>query len=222
MITSYETPFELLEELRWNRETMEPLRHRHPDDFDFIQGLKSSYSTHIYSELFYGLIRKWKPSLYVEFGVLSGYSLLAVALALRDNGKGAAIGVDLFENYAFNMDFRAAVQARIAALGVDKVCTLLQGSVLEIPCEAYCPDVLHVDISNDGQLVRKLFDRWKAHVARAFIFEGGGPSRDTVDWMIRYGKDAMYPVFDEIDREGGWSVHQVLAFPTLTLLVRKS
>lgn len=187
----------------------------------FIQNLKSSYAANRYAHLFYGLVRAWKPQTYLEFGVLSGYSLLSAALGLRKNENGRAVGIDLFEDYSFTKDHHWAVEDRIRRLALGNYCELKQGSVFEVSPADYAPDILHIDLSNNGEIVSRLFREWKSSVRKAFIFEGGTRERDQIEWMLKYQKPVMYPVFDEISRDPAWLVYQVTQFPTVTVLLRR-
>jgi hypothetical protein len=54
-------------------------------------------------------------------------------------------------------------------------------------------DLLHVDISNDGntivELSIKCFNQLKQ--GKHILFEGGSIERDNVDWMIKYNKQPI-------------------------------
>ena len=46
-------------------------------------------------------------------------------------------------------------------------------------------DLLHLDISNDGDIISKMYDKYPNSKV---IFEGGSIERDNIDWMVRYKK----------------------------------
>jgi hypothetical protein len=223
MIISLDHPLELLDRLGIAQGYAQDYASRHAPARGQIGKLKSSYAVHGYDTLFYALARAWRPSLYLEFGVLSGYSLLSSSLAIRDNGAGRAIGMDLFEDYQYTKDYKIAVQTRIDELQLGTCCTLTQGSVYDVKPTDMTADVLHIDISNNGEVVRHFFEKWSPHVGRAILFEGGGPSRDQVDWMVKYDKPRMFPVFESLaSANPGWSIYQVADYPTFTAMVRNS
>jgi Methyltransferase domain len=222
MIVELNSPRDLLAALGVESNLIFEYEAIHAKERQTIRSVKSSYAEHCYDELFYALMRAWHPTLYVEFGVLSGYSLLSASLALQKNGNGQAVGVDLFEQYGFNKDDFSAVQARIANLGLEKYCRIIQCSIDDISPSTMKPDVLHVDISNNGNVVEHCFGKWEKAVRHAIVFEGGSRERDGVEWMIKYAKPAMHPVFEKLSKSSEWSVFQVVAFPSLTVLVRKN
>lgn len=193
---------------------------RHDGVRTLVGGCTSSYVENGYDAVFYSIMRAWQPRLYLEFGVLSGYSLLAAAAGLKENGIGTAVGVDLFEDYAYNKDYEAAVQQRIDSVGLTDVCTLRRQSVFDISPDELRPDVMHIDISNNGETVEALFHKWSGSVGMAMLFEGGGPARDQVEWMIRYEKAPLHPVFEKLSELPGWSVLQSEPFPSFTAVVR--
>jgi hypothetical protein len=51
-------------------------------------------------------------------------------------------------------------------------------------------DLLHVDISNNGDIIKILADAVRPHIDAGahVIFEGGSLERDTIEWMKRYNK----------------------------------
>jgi len=221
MIISLDHPLELLDRLGIAQSHAQEYASRHAAARAEIGKLKSSYAANGYDALFYALARAWRPAAYLEFGVLSGYSLLSSSLAIRDNGVGRAIGLDLFEEYEYTKDYKNTVQARIDALALGPWCSLVQGSVYDVKPGDMAADVLHIDISNNGDVVRHFFETWSAHVGRAILFEGGGPSRDQVEWMIKYDKPRMFPVFEALCAANpGWSIYQVADYPTFTAMVR--
>ena len=60
-------------------------------------------------------------------------------------------------------------------------------SFLENPIDF---DLLHLDISNDGEIIEKTIESLKNHLERGsnIIFEGGSKERDNEEWMIKYNK----------------------------------
>jgi len=162
-----------------------------------IHKLYSSYKDNGYSYFFYGLIRALKPALCVEIGVLQGFSLLTIASAIRDNGRGLVEGFDLFEDYPYRHDKYDAVSERINSLGLGDWAKMHRADALDVSNRYGKVDVLHVDISNTGDIYRALFKSWHNKVKMAIIFEGGSAERDRVQWM----QDNKKPLITEAIRE---------------------
>jgi hypothetical protein len=56
--------------------------------------------------------------------------------------------------------------------------------------------MLHVDISNTGETIEKLYEGTKDQVENGAVvlFEGGTYERDTVEWMLKYKKSKITDV----------------------------
>ena len=78
--------------------TQENLTIMNEQKLDQFDDLCSSYVDNNYKFLFYSFVKILKPRKCVELGVLNGYSLFSMAMALRDNGFGKITGCDLFED----------------------------------------------------------------------------------------------------------------------------
>ena len=63
--------------------------------------IESSYQKNDLGLTLYSTIRMLKPQIIVDFGVLYGYSTIAMAQALKDNGSGKIISYDIFDDYEF-------------------------------------------------------------------------------------------------------------------------
>ena len=62
-------------------------------------------------------------------------------------------------------------------------------------------DLMHIDISNNGDVIKKIHTRLsqnKSIKTGPIFFEGGTQERDKVEWMIEYDKREMYPLKDEL------------------------
>jgi len=185
-----------------------------------IERLWTSYKAHGYGHFFYWLTRVLKPSLCVEIGVLQGFSLLTVASALRDNGSGNIDGFDLFEDYPYHHDKYAKVTERIESLGLRPWATAHCADAMDVHKSFDTVDYLHVDISNNGNTYREIFEQWAGKVKKVILLEGGSPHRDQVEWMIQYNKPPICPALDEI-RDGypNWDIFVLDPFPSLTVAI---
>ncbi|MGI8784814.1 MAG: O-methyltransferase [Acidobacteriota bacterium] len=195
-----------------------------PDIFSgqsFIAGLPSSYRLHGYDYFFYALTRALRPARCVEIGVLQGFSLLAVASALRDNGAGQVEGFDLFEDYAFKKEHYQATAQRLQAAGLETWARIERQDAFAVADRYSQIDLLHVDISNHGDTYRTLFAQWSDKVRQAIVFEGGSAERDQVDWMQKFSKSPIRKAIQEI-RAGypAWNICVLEPFPSVTVAVR--
>ena len=186
-----------------------------------IESAPSAYQDHGYGNLIYALVRMLRPRACVELGVLHGFSLLVTAAALRDNGAGNVAGFDLFEAYPYTHSRIETVTRRIEACGLAEWARVAQADAFDAHNGFDAIDFLHVDISNDGEKVRRLFAQWAPKVKQAILLEGGSPDRDRVPWMTAYGKEPMHPVVEAIrDTRPEWAVHVLEPFPSMTLMVK--
>ncbi len=187
-----------------------------------VEQLWSSYKDHGYGFLFYALTRVLKPKVCVEIGVLQGFSLLAVACGLRDNKQGTIRGFDLFENYPYHHENFANVDERIKMISLENIASIERCDAFEVHKKFDAVDYLHVDISNNGDTLRKIFEQWSNKVQRVMIFEGGSHKRDKVEWMIKYKKPSLTKAIEELRRQyRDWQIFVFEPFPSLTVAIRK-
>ena len=82
-------------------------------------------------------------------------------------------------------------------------------------------DILHVDISNNGDTIKKLFLQWKDKVNKIIIFEGGGHARDAIDWMVKFQKTAISPVLSQLSTQfQNWQFVTLEAYPSITITLK--
>lgn len=186
-----------------------------------IERLWSSYRDHGYGYLFYALTRVLQPKRCVEIGVLHGFSLLTVAAALRDNGGGTVHGFDLFEKYPYRHEHHGEVLNRIEAMGLPRWAAATQAEAKSVQQRFDEVDYLHVDISNDGDVVRDIFNGWAQKVTQLMVFEGGGPERDRVPWMVAYKRAPIRQALDDMRRAyPDWRIFVLRPYPSLTIALR--
>lgn len=156
--------------------------------------MKSSYAEHDLGLVLQGLVMNYQPKKIVEFGVLEGYSTIAMGNALRALGHGHIIACDLWHHYDYNHVMMDVAQSNIDRAGLNDYVTLWQGDYhtwLQNPCKF---DMLHVDISNDGAVIEKTLTTLAPHIEEGAIvvFEGGSKERDQVEWMK--GRNLINPL----------------------------
>lgn len=154
--------------------------------------VESSFRENDLGKTLYDLVFQLKPKKIVEFGTLNGYSTLAMAMALdtlTEKSKkpaGKIISYDLWDSYQFKHGVQSVVQDLLESKKLDKYVTLQRGDFTHWTPEGD-EDMVFVDVSNDGKIVKMLADKMKN--SKAFvIFEGGTLERDRVQWMTRFNK----------------------------------
>jgi hypothetical protein len=188
---------------------------------EHVHSAYSSYKRHSYDVLFYALVRLFRPQRCLELGVLEGFSLLATASALQDNGSGHVTAYDLFEDYPFRHASFEEVCLRCQTARLDPYITLCKGSETHAFANHSEVDILHIDLSNDGDIFRKLFSVWANKVTLAILLEGGSEERDQIPWMQRYSRPSIAKALIELRAEyAEWSFAVLDPFPSMTLAFR--
>lgn len=183
-----------------------------------INALQSSYVARGYGAVFYALIRALEPVRAVEIGIFQGFSLLSAAAALRDNGAGRIAGYDLFDAYPYRHADREQVTRQTRVSGLDEWVAIHACDADDVHHQWDAVDYLHVDVSNDGETYRRVFDQWSPKVRQVILLEGGSRERDNVDWMHRYGKPPITTALTDLERSyPGWSFTVLQPFPSLTI-----
>lgn len=182
------------------------MRYKNPE-------IESSYQENDLGRTLYDLVLRYKPKKIVEWGVLYGYSTVVMAMALDELGEGHIFAYDLFEDYQFKHSTLKKTQSNIDRYGVSKYVTLKKGDFEELLKSAEDFDMIHVDISNKGDTIERLYGVVKDKVQNGAIalFEGGSEERDKIEWMVKYNckklRDANVP-FEVVDTR----------FPSLSII----
>lgn len=193
--------------------------------------MRSSYALNRYDKVFRSLIEGFKPILSVELGILDGYSLVAIADGLKKNqenghGKGIVEAYDLFEDYPHNHGTQEGVEALVKEFNLQEFVKICKADAFSVH-ERYAQNTvnfLHVDISNTGDVVRKIMQQWdeKMQTGGLIVFEGGTEERDQVDWMKKYGKEPIKKAIEEDPILNSRYVYSTyLKFPGLTTCLKK-
>jgi hypothetical protein len=188
------------------------------------ENMRSSYKENNYGRIFKELVLIHKPELMVELGVLDGYSAVHFAKGLKENKKGHLYCYDLWDDYDYKHGDFDSVYNTLKAESVDKYVSLYKGNAFEV-YEAYednSIDILHVDISNDGEVLRKTMSLWSNKVKGIIAFEGGSKERDEIEWMVKFNKIPIIPelLSNEIIKRQ-FDMVNFLSFPSLVLFFKK-
>ena len=181
--------------------------------------IKSSYALNFIGESIYQVIYALKPNKVIEFGVLHGYSLICIAQALRDIGKGYVIGYDLWDDYPFKHGDIKKVYKLLKKENLDKFVILKKKCLFDWLKNPENFDILHIDVSNDGLIIKEVVKKLETKLLNGaiLIFEGGIYSRDKVEWMQKFNKCPILPLKKKI----GYKIinHK---FPGLSIIDRRN
>ena len=159
--------------------------------------LRSSYIQNKFSSIFQSIITIIKPNICVEFGILDGFSTIIIGSTLKLLGKGHLFSYDLFEEYKYNSQRHDTVRDTVTEMGVENEITLKRNNIFDAvnDFESNSIDFMHVDISNDGGIISRVFMDWNDKIKSGgiIIFEGGSPMRDNISWMNDYNKRKIFP-----------------------------
>lgn len=155
--------------------------------------IDSSYRENNLGQALYRAVMKHRPEIIVEFGVLNGYSTVAMAMALDELGRGKIKAYDLFEDYQYKHSTLEAVKKNIEAYGLGKYVEFKKMDFDEWAKRPEQFDLMHFDISNDGEKIKKLYETVKNNIktGAVVLFEGGSEERDRVEWMQKYKKEKI-------------------------------
>lgn len=190
--------------------------------------MRSSYIQNNYGEVFHAIISAFVPTLCVELGVLDGYSTLHIAKGLRDLNRSDTVlwSYDLFDSYPYKHGEMGDVRAMLEKEGVSDLVQLVKQDAYEAHNNFNDASVhmLHVDISNTGDTIDKIMERWDNKIVHhgIIIFEGGTEERDEVEWMKKYSARPIKPALEQnkiIEEHYVFATY--LKFPGLTMLLKK-
>lgn len=156
--------------------------------------ITSSYKKNDIGRSLYDAVVVYKPKIIIDFGVLNGYSTLALAQGLKANGEGIVIGLDLFENYSYTKssilntkDIINKEARRIGFTDYYKYIQLYNQNFYYWLSSPTYFDMLHVDISNTGDIIKDVHRTFSCE-NKIILFEGGSQERDQVEWMTKFSK----------------------------------
>ena len=123
-----------------------------------------------------------------------------MAMALDELGSGHITAYDLFDDYKYNSSTIENTQENIDRYNVSKYVTCKKGDFYSWLENIEPFDLHHVDISNNGETIAKLYEACRDRIENGatVIFEGGAPGeRDEIPWMVKYKfpkiKDSKVP-----------------------------
>ncbi len=184
--------------------------------------MRSSYIQNNYDDVFFAIMRAFQPINCVELGVLDGFSSYHIARGLVANGRGILNSYDLFDDYKYKHGDREEVSRLLQGLPVNLHKKDAYAVSDEYP-EASV-DLLHVDISNNGDTFDKIMEQWDPKLVQGgiILFEGGTQERDEIEWMVKFGFRPIKPAIEQNKIvEAKYIFGTYLKFPGLTMLLKK-
>jgi len=163
--------------------------------------IESSYNSNNIGKTLYDLVVQHKPSKIIDFGILYGYSTVCFAQAVRDNGIGEIVAYDLFEDYEYKNAVKDIVKHNLDFYNCSHLVKLKQNDFYKWLDEPTPFDLLHVDISNTGDVLIDIKNKLGKFIDNGSIvvFEGGGQLRDEISWMEKYDAIKMFPLKDTLN-----------------------
>lgn len=162
--------------------------------------MRSSYIKNNYGPIFERTVEIFLPHQCVELGVLDGYSTLHIAKGIRNAKELSAHPVcfnayDLWENYPYKHGTIEEVRKELFLNGLSEFVALHKRDAFTVheDYDDHSVCFLHVDLSNDGEVLRKIVERWddKLSFGGLMLFEGGSEERDEISWMKKYQKKSI-------------------------------
>ena len=154
--------------------------------------IESSYRENDLGKVLYDYILQTQPKIIIEFGTLYGYSAACMAMALDElNNGGKIICYDLWEKYPYKHSIIEKTKQNLEKYNVSQYVEFRELNFKEWIPEDF--DLLHVDISNDGNTILELGVKCLSQIKQGkhVLFEGGSVERDNVEWMIKYNKQPI-------------------------------
>jgi predicted O-methyltransferase YrrM len=163
--------------------------------------LPSSYGENNLGSVLHNLVMDHHPKHIVEFGVFHGYSTIHMALALQRLGRGTINGYDLWDKYPFRHVAEDDAWDNIVKFGVDDVVKLDQVDFFEWLKNPEPFDMLHLDISNNGDTIERALTALQPQIEAGAIvvFEGGSVERDNCEWMKKYNMPPINPLQEKFN-----------------------
>jgi hypothetical protein len=157
--------------------------------------IESSYQPSAMGEVLYDAVLEAGAKKIIDFGVLDGYSTVCMAMAAKLTG-GKVYGYDLFEDYEYNKPNVDRLKNNFKKYDVEDLIELKKVDFYEWLNNIEDFDVLHLDISNDGDIISSISKATNNKDGLVF-FEGGSEERDKQGWMLKHNKKPICDLKDK-------------------------
>ena len=162
--------------------------------------IESSYKKNNLGKTIYKTVLRYKPKVIIDFGVLYGYSTVCMAAALKEIGQGHIIAFDLWDEYPYKHSSEKNTFENIEKYQLTQFVTLKKMDFFKWLNNPTHFDLIHIDISNDGDIIERAYNKLKYFLDKGsiIIFEGGTRKRDKEGWMKKYNKTPIFPLKKKI------------------------
>ena len=173
--------------------------------------MRSSYKSNSFDDIFKSLCEHYKPKSILEIGILDGFSLKSFVESVSEETD--IVAIDLFNLYEFKNSEKNKIEQKFKE---NKNVKIFQGNFYEFYKTCSNFDLIHIDISNDGDVYEFAIKNYFPIANKALILEGGSKERDLVEWMIKYNKRKINPYLQKISDV--YSIETINKFPSLTII----
>lgn len=174
----------------------------------------SSYEKNNFRKEFKKIISRVNPKLIIEFGIGNGYSL--ECLVKYSSKRCNIMAFDLFDNYNYNKPDEKFIRNKFK----DDAVIINKGDFYNLhnSFQDGTIDILHIDISNDGDVYEFAIKNYLQKVSDTgcMILEGGSNERDNVAWMVQFNKKKINPYLKKIAKTH--KIELIEKFPSLTII----
>lgn len=147
--------------------------------------VESSYKYNNLGKTLYEFVVYEKPDIVIDFGVLNGYSTIALAMGCKFNGKGKVKVYDLFEDYEYNHSNFERLVKNLKEYGLIDWVEIEKRNFFDWVKDPEPFDLAHIDVNTTGDILDIIGTlKGKGTV----LFEGGSEQRDKVGWMMKFNK----------------------------------
>lgn len=173
----------------------------------------SSYFLNNYEKVFRKICLDYKPLSILEIGILDGYSLNSFIKYASKETK--ILAIDLFENYQFKNSNYEEITKLFDKYENVKV---KYGDFYTFFNKKLNFDIIHIDISNDGEIFDFAIKNYYPLANKLLILEGGSNERDNVGWMTKYQKPKINTYLKTLDTTYNFEIINI--FPSMTIFYK--
>jgi predicted O-methyltransferase YrrM len=177
--------------------------------------MQSSYNSNLnFGDILETITFLKNPTQIIEFGILDGFSLTKF---IKNSSANCVIDAyDIFDDFNGNHSNKNIINEYDMYKNVSIKYGDFYKCCKNIPDNSI--DILHVDIANNGDTYKFVFENYitKMNKKGIIIMEGGSYERDNVEWMTRYSKPKIQPVLKLYAEK--YNIHVIEAFPSMTIV----
>jgi hypothetical protein len=193
--------------------------------------MRSSYRTNNFGLLFTQTVLLRMPKTIVDLGVLNGYSTVHLATGAKHLSESMGCdshvyAYDLFIGYEYKHGVKECVVRETERYDLQDYVTVKEMDAFEAykEFEDESVDLIHLDISNDGDKIKKFLEVWNSKVNPYYgivLLEGGSEERDNITWMVEYNKPSIrQELFSNSIISSEYNIFIYNQFPSVTMLMK--